>query len=271
MHASSLTLVNLADEIWKTRSMDLNGKVALVTGGAHRVGKAIAVELARAGASIAIGYRGSHAAAVDTVVELEALGVAAVALEADLAKPEEAEGLVARSIDALGRVDVLVNSASAFARDSFPSDDHASWYSTFDVVVHGAYHCSNAAARGMLERGSGAIINVVDLSAWQPWPGRAAHSVAKAASLALTRQLAVELAPSVRANAVALGPTIEPAKFGPEQIELLRDRTLLGRWGGGEAAGRAVRYLAEADQVTGECLTVDGGEQHGHVRQRFLD
>ena len=123
----------------------------------------------------------------------------------------------------------------------------------------------------MLDRGSGAIVNVVDLSAWQPWPGRAGHSVAKAGLLALTRQLAVELAPSVRANAIALGPTIAPAKFGAAQVERLRSRTLTGRWGGGEEAGRAVRYLAEADAVTGTCLTVDGGEQYGHVRDRFAD
>ncbi|MCB0992819.1 MAG: SDR family oxidoreductase [Acidimicrobiales bacterium] len=251
--------------------MDLDGRVALVTGGAHRVGRAIAIELARAGASVAIGYHNSAEAASQTVADLRAMGVAAKALGADLGDPKQAEMLVSQAETEFGAVDVLVNSASAFARDTFPTNDHSGWYSTFDVVLHAAYHCSNAAAVGMLQRGRGAIINIVDLSAWQPWPGRMAHSVAKAASLALTRQLAVELAPAVRANAVALGPTIAPSKFGPEQIELLRDRTLLGRWGGGEEAGRAVRYLAEAEAVTGECLTVDGGEQYGHVRQRFLD
>ena len=74
-----------------------------------------------------------------------------------------------------------------------------------------------------------------------------------------------------RAVAVALGPTIPPARFGSDQVERLRRRTLLGRWSGGEEAGRAVRYLLEAEAVTGECLTVDGGEQHGHVRERFTD
>ena len=108
-------------------------------------------------------------------------------------------------------------------------------------------------------------------SAWQSWPGRTAHSVGKAALLALTRQLAVELAPHVRCNAVALGPTIAPERFDEAQVERLRARTLLGQWAGGPAAGHAVRYLAEADAVTGECLTVDSGEQYGHVRDRFAD
>lgn len=252
--------------------MQLRGRVALVTGGAHRVGRAIALELARAEMAVAIGYNSSSEQADATVDELRSLGVEAHGYQADLSTPGGAQSLVDMVVADFDRVDVLVNSASAFGRDAFPTDDHRVWHSTFDVVVHGAYYCANAVAPGMLEREQGgSIINIVDLSAWQPWPGRMAHSVAKAASLALTRQLAVELAPVVRANAVALGPTIPPSKFGPEQVELLRNRTLLGRWGGGEEAGRAVRYLAEADSVTGECLTVDGGEQYGHVRQRFLD
>ena len=171
----------------------------------------------------------------------------------------------------MGPVDLLVNSASVFATDRFPTDDLSVWHSTMAVLVDGAFHCANAVSRSMLDRGEGAIVNIVDLSAWQPWPGRTAHSVGKAALLALTRQLAVELAPHVRCNAVALGPTIAPERFDEAQVERLRARTLLGQWAGGPAAGHAVRYLAEADAVTGECLTVDSGEQYGHVRDRFAD
>ena len=251
--------------------MELEGRVALVTGGAHRVGRAIALALAQAGADVAVAYHRSGTQAASTVGELRGCGVRAEAFGADLAVPGEAVGLVEAVSGRLGPVDALVNSASWFARDEFPTDDTDTWYLTFDVVLHAPFHLTNAVAPSMLERGGGAVVNVVDLSAWQPWPGRTAHSVAKAALLALTRQTAVELAPTVRCNAVALGPTIEPAKFGPEQIERLRRRTLLGRWSGGDEAGRAVRYLLEADAVTGECLTVDGGEQYGHVRDRFTD
>lgn len=251
--------------------MDLQGRVALVTGGAHRVGRAIALALAEAGADVAISYHRSQDRAIETLEELKDCGVDAEAFGADLSKPSEAAGLAAAVASRLGPIDALVNSASWFARDEFPSDDTETWYRTLDVVLHGPFHLTNAVAPSMLDRGGGAIVNVVDLSAWQPWPGRAAHSVAKAALLALTRQAAVELAPTVRCNAVALGPTIAPAKFGPDQVERLRRRTLLGRWSGGPEAGRAVRYLLEAGAVTGECLTVDGGEQYGHVRDRFTD
>ena len=251
--------------------MELAGRVALVTGGAHRVGRAIALELAAAGADVAVAYHRSGDQAAATVTELRDCGVDAGAFKADLAEPAEAARLAEAVTSRLGPIDALVNSASWFARDEFPSDDPGPWYQTFDVVLHAPFHLTNAVAPSMLDRGGGAVVNVVDLSAWQPWPGRAAHSVAKAALLALTRQTAVELAPAVRCNAVALGPTIAPAKFGADQVERLRRRTLLGRWSGGGEAGRAVRYLIEADAVTGECLTVDGGEQHGHVRERFTD
>ncbi|MXW88046.1 MAG: SDR family oxidoreductase [Acidimicrobiaceae bacterium] len=251
--------------------MELPGRVALVTGGAHRVGRAIALALAAAGSNVAIAYHRSREQAASTVGELQDCGVDADAFEADLAQPAEAARLATEVADRLGPVDALINSASWFATDEFPTADTETWYQTFDVVLHGPFHLTNAVAGCMLERGGGAVVNVVDLSAWQPWPGRAAHSVAKAALLALTRQVAVELAPTVRCNAVALGPTIEPAKFGPDQVERLRRRTLLGRWAGGAEAGRAVQYLLEAEAVTGECLTVDGGEQYGHVRQRFTD
>ena len=251
--------------------MDLDGRVVLVTGGAHRVGQAIAIALAEAGADVAIAYHRSSDAAAETVGLLQALGVRAHAVAADLSEPLESARLVSEVVEALGPIDVLVNSASSFARDEFPTHNTAVWYDTFDVVLHAPFHLANAVAPSMLERETGAIVNIVDLSAWQPWPRRAAHSVAKAGLLALTRQLAVELAPVVRCNAVALGPTIPPTRFSSDQIERLRNRTLLSRWGGGAEAGRAVRYLAEAEAVTGECLTVDGGEQHEHVRHRFDD
>ena len=251
--------------------MELRGRTALVTGGAHRVGGAIAQALADGGANVAISYHSSADAAERTVDVLQAKDVDAVAIACDVSDRHQVAAMVERVGRELGPVDVLVNSASEFATDSFPpaDPDRATWHRTLDVVLHGAYEAAAAVAPAMLERRQGVIVNVVDLSAWQPWPNRAAHSVAKAASLALVRQLAVELAPHVRANAVALGPTIAPTRFDDAQIERLRNRTLLGRWAGGDEAGRAVRYLVEAEAVTGECLTVDSGEQHGHVRDRF--
>ena len=251
--------------------MEIAGSTALVTGGAHRVGRAVILALAKAGANVVINYNSSQAPAEATADEARQHGVDAVAVQTDISDPAQVADMVVAVEARFGGIDVLVNSASEFAIDSFPTTDFSIWHKTFDVVVHGAYYCSAHVAPGMLTRRRGVIVNIVDLSAWQPFPSRGAHSVAKAASLALTRQLAVELAPDVRANAVALGPTIPPTHFDTDQIERLRSRTLLGRWSGGEEVGRAVCYLIEAEAVTGECLTVDGGEQHGHVRDRFND
>jgi 3-oxoacyl-[acyl-carrier protein] reductase/pteridine reductase len=115
----------------------------------------------------------------------------------------------------------------------------------------------------MLARGAGAILNIVDLSAWQPFAGYGAHSVGKAALLALTRQLAVELAPVVRVNAIAPGPVLPPPDFTEEQTARVARGTLLKRWGAPQDVTQAARFLLEAAYITGEVLTVDGGERYG--------
>jgi len=249
--------------------MDLGGATALVTGGATRVGRHIALGLADGGANVAFTYLSSHDAAMETLEDLRSRGVETRAVELDLADPAGCERAVEEVERDLGPVDVLVNNASSFAPTPFPTTDHHGWYHSFDVVLHGPYHLSNSVAPGMTRRGAGSIINLVDLSAWNPWPDRGAHSVAKAALLALTRQLAVELAPTVRANAIALGPTIPAARFSPEQIEHLAGRTLRGSWGDPDQVAAAARFLVESDFMTGECITIDGGEQWAHVRSRF--
>jgi NAD(P)-dependent dehydrogenase (short-subunit alcohol dehydrogenase family) len=119
----------------------------------------------------------------------------------------------------------------------------------------------------MLARGGGAIVNIVDLSAWEPWPNFAAHGVSKAALLAFTRQLALELAPTIRANAVAPGPVMPAPYQSKESVARAAQGTFLKRWGKPVDVAFAVRYLIEADYVTGDVVTVDGGERYGN-RQR---
>jgi len=251
--------------------MELQGATAMVTGAAKRVGRAIALELARAGSNVAITFRSSRGEAESTAAELRALGVEAIAIQFDLTDPDAMPRAIREVEDGLGPIDILVNNASYFEPTPFPTDDHSGWYATFDVVLHGPYRLANHLAPGMLDRGRGSIVNIVDLSAWHPWPDRGAHSVAKAGLLALTRQLAVELAPAVTVNAVAPGPTVPAESFDDEQIERLARRTLTGRWGEVSDVAAAVRFLASSSSVTGECITVDGGERWGHVRQRFRD
>jgi pteridine reductase len=120
----------------------------------------------------------------------------------------------------------------------------------------------------MLGRGAGAIINIVDLSAWNPWPNFLAHSVGKAGLLAMTRQMALELAPTVRANAIAPGPVLPPSGYSEERNAASARRTLLERWGNPEDVALAVKFLVEADYITGEVITVDGGERFGHNKRK---
>lgn len=248
--------------------MELRGKVALITGGAHRVGKAITLMLASAGANVVINYHRSADEAQQTEKEARALGVEAISVACDVADWAAVDRMGAEIEARFGGVDVIVNSADLFERMNFPTADLGVWQRAKGVTLDGPFFVCNRLVEGMLARGGGAIVNIVDLSAWHPWRGYLAHSVTKAALMALTRQLAVELAPSIRVNAVALGPVLPPPGSTPQRAEKTAQRTLLGRWGQPDDVARAVRYLVEADYVTGDVVTVDGGEQHGVWQNR---
>jgi NAD(P)-dependent dehydrogenase (short-subunit alcohol dehydrogenase family) len=239
--------------------MKISGKTALVTGGAQRVGKALTLALARAGANVVVHYHTSAASAEETAAEARALGVRALAIQADIADPGAVEAMSARATAELGGVDILVNSASFFKTTPIPSNDFSAWKQVTAVLIDGAFYCSNIFGKEMIRRGEGAIVNIVDLSAWEPWPHFAAHSVGKAALLALTRQLALEFAPSVRVNAVAPGAVLPPENYSPEKIARSAKNTLLQRWGSPEDVAGAVIFLIQADYITGDTITVDGG------------
>ena len=222
-------------------------------------------------ATVVITYRSSADEAAATVAEIESSGGTAHAVRLDLEDAASIQSTIADVATDVGPIDVLVNNASYFEPTPFPTNDHTGWFRTFDVLVHGPYLLSNAVAPAMLDRGRGSIVNIVDLSAWHPWPDRGAHSVAKSALLALTRQLAVELAPAVTVNAIAPGPTIPATSFDADQIDRLARRNRLGQWGDPAGIARTAVFLAEANNITGDCSTVDGGERWGHVRARFAD
>jgi 3-oxoacyl-[acyl-carrier protein] reductase/pteridine reductase len=243
--------------------VEIKGKTALITGGAHRVGKAIALTLAQAGANVVINYHSSDAAARETVREAQAVGVGALAVQADVGNLEQVRALVASAGDQFGAVDILVNSASIWKKTPMPMGDFTDWHRVLGVLVDGSMYLADAVAPAMLEREEGTIINIVDLSAWKPFSGYIAHSVGKAALLALTRQLAVELAPAVSVNAVAPGPVLPPPDYSEDEISRVARRTLKGRWGVAQDVADAVRFLVEADYITGDVIVVDGGERLG--------
>ena len=244
--------------------MEIAGKVALVTGGAHRVGKAITMMLAKAGAHVVVNYYSASTEAEQTVAKAQALGVRARAIQCDVAEWTEVQRMADAIIEEFGGVDIIVNSASLFDKMPFPTDDLSTWHRVTAVSIDGPFYVCNALAPSMLARGGGSIVNIVDLSAWEPWVNFTAHSVSKAALLAFTKQLALELAPTIRANAVAPGPVLPPPNYDEKQAEKTARRTLLGRWGTPEDVAFAVRYLLEAEYVTADVITVDGGERYGH-------
>jgi 3-oxoacyl-[acyl-carrier protein] reductase/pteridine reductase len=240
--------------------MDLNGKVALVTGGAIRVGRAIALAFARAGADVVINYNSSEAEAERTQADVVALGRRALTCRADVSQADQVRDMVDAAVERFGQLDVLVNSASIWKDTPWPDIGENDWDLLHGVSVKGAFLCARAAASHLSAHGDGAIVNIVDLSALAPFPGFLAHSAAKAALLNLTYALAIEMAPNVRVNAVAPGPVLPPASYTDEQIALAKKNTLLQRWGNAEDVSRTVVFLVESEYITGALIPVDGGE-----------
>jgi len=243
--------------------MEIEGRTALITGGAHRVGKAITLALAQAGANVVVNYHRSSAEAEQTVDQCRLHGVAAVAVRADVSDHEQVVAMVDAARDRFGRVDILVNNASLWKQTPFPMEDLTDWHSVTRILIDGPLYCANAVAPLMLERGEGAIVNIVDLSAWQPWRDRAAHSVGKAGLLALTRQLALELAPGIHVNAVAPGPVLPIPGSSRETNAKTARETLKKRWGAPDDVAEAVLFLVRASYITGEVIVVDGGQRLG--------
>ncbi len=173
--------------------------------------------------------------------------------------------LVDGAVAQLGRLDVLVNSASLWRRTPWAELDEEAWDQLLDINLKGPFLCARAAAPHLAAHGDGAIVNIVDLSAWAPFPNFMPHSAAKAGLWNLTQALAVELAPVVRVNAIAPGPVLPPPGYTEKQMAAAARRTLLGRWGSAEDVAQAVVFLAQASYITGVVVRVDGGE---HLAQR---
>lgn len=240
----------------------LTDKVALVTGSAHRVGKAIAMTLAAEGAHIIVHYHGSEDAAQEAVRDIKSQGVNAIAVKADQSDPREVEVLFDAVRQEFGRLDILVNSASMFKKKDFLELSYEEWQRVLNVNLTGPFLCSQAAARLMLEQDepNGSIVNIIDNSALQPWASFAHHGVAKSGLLMLSKIMARRLAPHIRVNAIAPGPVMKEPGRTDESWDLLAQRLPLKRNGTPEDVGRAVAFLCQEDFLTGTVLNVDGGE-----------
>ncbi|MHB1843444.1 MAG: SDR family NAD(P)-dependent oxidoreductase [Deltaproteobacteria bacterium] len=237
----------------------LDGRRALVTGAGTRLGRAIADELADEGAHVAFHCHASRDGAEEGARRARALGRTAAVLPADLSDYEAARALPGRAHEALSGLDLVVNGAALFERLPFERIERPSLELLFAVDFFAPFAICQAAA-GLLPRPGGAIVNVLDIAAERPWRGYAHYCSAKAALLALTRQLALELAPGLRVNGVAPGTILWPTEaFGPGDRAAERSRIPLGREGTPRDIARAVAFLASSDYITGEILRVDGG------------
>ena len=246
--------------------MDLNNRVALITGG-KRIGAVIATELAARGVDVALGYARSRTEAEETATRIRAANRRALTVQADVARPEACAALVQAVVNGLGRLDILINMASVYARRSFDELGVADWNADIDVDLRGAFLCSHAAALQMKRQGGGRIVNFSDWIARSGRPrytGYLPYYVAKTGIIALTEALALELAAdNILVNAIAPGPILPPPGTTAEESKAVVEATPLGRWGGEMEIVKGVLAFLESDFITGETLRIDGGR---HVK-----
>jgi NAD(P)-dependent dehydrogenase (short-subunit alcohol dehydrogenase family) len=239
--------------------MNLHGKVALVTGGAKRVGKAIVRELAAHGCRTVVHYHTSKTDAKETVQEVIAAGHEAIMLQADVTVESDVDCMIEAAVAQFGRIDILVNNASIFYRTPIETLTAEEIERVIDTNLTGTFICAQKIGLCMYDWGSGHIINMADVAGLRPWADYVPYSIAKAGVLTLTQGLAMEFAPKVRVNAIVPGPVL----FQDDTPEKVRQReigkTLLKRMGTPEEVAALVALIAESDYSTGAVFHVDGG------------
>jgi len=237
----------------------LAGKIALVTGGGVRVGRAISLALAAAGADVSVHYRASRSEAETAAAEIGALKRRATVIQADLSRPEDCRRVVRETAEGLGSLDFLVHSAANFHRATLHETDENLWDSAMDVNARAGFLMAREAAPVLRERG-GRIVLISDFLAESPARNYVAHSVSKAAVEGLVRALAVELGPEIPVNGVAPGTVLPPEGTTAGEVERLARRVPARRIGTADDVGAAVVFLCAGPAfVTGQVLRVDGG------------
>ena len=235
-------------------------RVALVTGGAKRIGRAIALALAEAGFDLALHYRHSAEEAEATRQDILALGRRVALLPAALEREEEVAALLPAATAALGPVGVLVNNASAFRRDEWHDATRASWDSHIEPNLRAPFVLTQQVAR-LLPRGQqGNVINILDQRVWRLTPGFMSYTLSKAALWTLTQTLAQALAPSSRVNAIGPGPTLANTRQSPDDFRAQAEALLLRRGPSLEEFAAAIAFILEAGSVTGQMIALDGGQ-----------
>ena len=253
----------MTSDISPFSTMDSRSRVVLLTGG-KRIGAVVARELARRGADVALTYCQSRDEALRTVDAITALGRRALALHADLRRPDACREVVRATVEAFGRLDVFVGMASIYASTPFELLDEEAWNTSLAVDLSSSFHCAHAAARHMQSRdGGGRLLLVTNSEAASGRPrhrGHVPHFVAKSALIALGKALALELArDGILVNILALGPILPDDAASEAENAEAASATALGRWGSADEVARATAAILDLNYQTGEVLRLDGG------------
>ena len=240
--------------------MEIQGKTALVTGSARRLGRAIALALATEGMSLILHYRRSRREAEETQEAAERRGVRAHLLQANLEKYSEVQRFIRQAFRVSPKIHVLINNAAIFSKTPLGKVREKDWNCLLDTNLKAPFFLSQAMGLAMVRQKEGKIINLIDWSAFRPYTQYLPYCASKAGLVALTQGLAKALAPHVQVNGIAPGPILPAAGSSREEIRNVLKRTPLKRFGDPSDIAEAVRFLVKStDFVTGTILPVDGG------------
>jgi NAD(P)-dependent dehydrogenase (short-subunit alcohol dehydrogenase family) len=235
-------------------------RAALVTGGAKRIGRAIALALADAGFSVAIHYNGSRAEADETAKLVEQGGGRTIVLQADLSREAAVERLVPNAMEALGPLGVLVNNASRFERDAWDDASRDSWDAHIEANLRAPFVLMQAFAKALPGDARGAVINMLDERVWSLTPHFVSYTVSKAALWTLTQTMALALAPRIRVNGIGPGPAVPSPRQTPAQFARQSASVPLGHGTSPEEIGAAAIAILSMPAMTGQMIALDGGQ-----------
>lgn len=235
-------------------------KAALVTGAARRIGRAIALDLARHGWAVAVHYARSGAEADAVASEIRSTGGNAIALRADLSREAETATLVQRATDALGPIGCLVNNASQFKRDELDTADRASWDAHLETNLRAPFVLIQAMSRLLPQDREGVVVNMLDQRVWNLTPHFLSYTLSKSGLWTLTQTLALALAPRIRVNAIGPGPALPNERQSEEQFRRQYESTPLRKPVDVAELCEAMRFLISARSMTGQMIALDSGQ-----------
>lgn len=243
--------------------MNLQDAHVLVTGGARRLGRAICLSLAHTGAHVHFTYRESATDAAHTCEALRQLGSQAQAYPCDVAHLPDVQDMRDRIQQQTASLALIVNTASPYVFEALPFPGYDQWHQVSRTSIDGCLYVCNEFLPLLRQAEAPSIVNILDMTVRHPWPGLTAHAVGKSGMEALTRQLALELAPQIRVNGIVPGPVLPLDHMSAEAYQRVEQKTLLKRWGTPRDVTRGIHFLVASSYMTGSILFIDGGESIG--------